>query len=151
MDTKHQERGALHLRAGHRVVLHPVVVVHASTPNLRWIGFKRVDVYHQPGKMWLEVATCRRASLRGGDRAAQAERWITHEPVAFFGLGWNTHLQVHMPLSDRERDPSVQLLVRRTITRHVHDTDKLVSGARSLNFRVQQGGRLVRVKALPVA
>jgi hypothetical protein len=56
---KHQATGALHLHAGHRVVHHPVVVVDASTPNLRWIGFKRVDVYHPAGKMWLEVPTCR--------------------------------------------------------------------------------------------
>src|SRR5580700_641809 len=127
------------------------MAVHAGAPHLRWIGFKRVDVHHPPGKMWLEVTVRRRASLRCGDRAIQPERWITHEPVACFGLWWNTHIQMHMPLRDRERDAGVQLLVRRTITRHVHDTDKLVSGARSLNFRVQQGGRLVRVKALLVA
>src|SRR5580700_12099518 len=112
------------------------MVVHTSAPHLRWIGFKRVDVHHPPGKMWLEVTTRRCAGLGSCDRAIQPERWITHEPVASFGLGWNTHIQVYVPLRDRERDASVQFLVRRTITRHVHDTDKLVSGARSFDFRV---------------
>src|SRR5580704_12252396 len=135
-DMKHEEAGGLHLHAGHRVVLHPVVVVHASAPNLRRIGFKRVDVCHTPGKMWLEVTTRRGTSLRGGDGAVQPEGWITHEPVALFGLLWSTHVKVHMPSRDRERDAGVQLLLRRTITRHVHDTNKLVSGARSINFRV---------------
>jgi hypothetical protein len=106
MSMNHEEAGALHLHARHRVVLDTVVVGHTGAPHLRRIGFKRVDVYHPTGKMWLEVATRRCASLRGSDRPAQPERWITHEPVAFFGLGWNTHLQVHMPLSDRQRDPA---------------------------------------------
>src|SRR6266404_1724590 len=145
MDMKHEEVGALHLHAGHRVVLHPVFVAHASAPNLRRIGFKRVDVYHPPGKMWPEKATRRSASLRGSDRAVQPEGWITHEPIALFGLLWNTQVEVHMPLRDRERDAGIELLVGRTVTRHVHDTNKLVSRARSINFRVEQPARLVRV------
>ena len=52
---------------------------------------------------------------------------FTREPVALFGLWWNTHVEVHMPLRDREWDPTVQLLLRRTITRHIHDTNKLES------------------------
>jgi len=56
------------------------------------IGFKRVDVCHPPGKMWLEVATRRCASFLCSDRAVQTEGWITHEPVALFGLLWNTRL-----------------------------------------------------------
>ena len=59
--------GALHLHAGHRVVLHTVVVDHSDTPNLRRIGFKRVDVYHPPGKVWLEVTTRRCTSLHSSD------------------------------------------------------------------------------------
>src|SRR3984893_7816535 len=133
------EAGPLHLHAGHRVVLHPVVVAHASAPNLRWIGFKRVDVRHPSGKMWFEVATSRFASLRVGNRAIQPEGWITHEPVALFGLRWDTHVGVHMPLRDRERDAGVQLLLRRTIRGHVHDPYKLVSGAWSINVSCRAG------------
>src|SRR4029077_10555540 len=111
---------------------------------------KRVEVCHPPGKMWPELATRSSASLRRGDRPVQPEGWITHEPVALFGLLWNTHVEVHMPSCDRERDAGVQLLLGRTIMRHVHNTNKLVSGSRSINFRVEQAGRLVRVKALLV-
>ena len=118
---KHEEAGALHFHAWHRVALHPVVVAHASAPNLRRIGFKRVDVCHPSGKMRLEMAARRCASLRSGDRAVQAEGWITHEPIALFGLLWNTHVEVRMPSRDRDRDAGVQLLLRRTITHHVHD------------------------------
>src|SRR6266481_5361521 len=145
---RHEEADALH--AGRRVVLHPVVVAHASAPNLGRIAFERIDVDHPPGKMWPELATRRSASLRGGDRAVQPEGWITHEPIALFGLLWNTQVEVHMPLRDRERDAGIEFLLGRTITRHVHDTNKLVSRGRSINFRVEQARWLARVKVFLV-
>ncbi len=61
------EAAALHFHGGHRFVLRTVVVAHASGPNFRRIGFKGVDVCHPPGKVWLEVAARRCASLLGGD------------------------------------------------------------------------------------
>src|ERR1700730_17744407 len=54
---------------------------------------------------------------------------------------------MYVPSCDRERDTRVQLLLRRVVTGHVHDTNKLVFGARSVNFGVEQPTRLLRVEA----
>src|SRR5258705_6591156 len=74
----YHEAAALHFHAGHRVVLHCVVVAHARAPNLGWIGFKRVDVDHPTGKMRLELAANGCARLLRGDRDVQSADWITH-------------------------------------------------------------------------
>src|SRR3977135_2836299 len=111
-ETKRSQVGALHLHAGVRAMGHSVIVVHARAPNLRRIGFKRVDVCHPPRKMWPEMPTRRSARLCCGDSAVQPELGVSHQPVALLRLGWNTHIDVLMPLGNREWNPRIQFLLR---------------------------------------
>src|SRR5882757_5037501 len=84
------------------------------------------------------MPTRRAASLCCGDRAAQPELSVSHEPVALLRLGWNTHIDMLMPLGNREWNPNIQFLLRRPIRCRVHYTDQLVVGIRTIYFRVQK-------------
>src|ERR1700737_5489774 len=96
--------------------------------------------------MWPEMPTRRSASLCCGDRAAQPELSVSHEPIALLRLRWNTHIDVLMPLGNREWNPRIQFLLRRAIRRRVHYTNQLVVGIRTICFRVQKCGRPVGIE-----
>jgi len=51
MDMKHEDAELYLFMPGIELCSIPWFVAHASAPNLRRIGFIRVDVYHPPGKM----------------------------------------------------------------------------------------------------
>src|SRR5271170_324763 len=86
------------------------------------------------------------ASLCCSDRATQPELSVSHEPIALLRLRWNTHIDVLVPLGNREWNPRIQFLLRRPIRCRVHYTNQLVVGIRTICFRVQQCGRPVGIE-----
>src|SRR5580704_10686621 len=99
--------------------------------------------------MWPEMPTRRSASLCCGDSAAQPELSVSHEPIALLLLRWNTHIDVLMPLGNREWNPRIQFLLRRPIRCRVHYTNQLVVGIWTICLRVQKCRRPVGIKVSP--
>src|ERR1700722_4114168 len=95
------------------------------------------------------MPTCGVTSLCCGDRAAQPELSVSHEPIALLRLRWNTHIDVLMPLSNREWNPRIQFLLCRPIRCRIHYTNQLVVGIRTICLRVQKCRRPVGIKVSP--